>query len=326
MKKTIFISLGILTLLSGCTQSPSASTPTQENPKSLQIVTSFYPLAEIAQRVGDNRVTVKNLVPAGAEPHDYEPAPQDIVSLYQAKLIIYNGAGLEPWLEKIIPAVEKNGVQSLNMSKTFQNFLERLPENEEENGNENSDGQDAETQKSGLLPFDPHIWLDPVRYLEEIHAVAQKLGEVDPGSVQTYEENAQKYANEILALHSSFENGLKNCKIRFFVTNHAAFAYLAKRYNLEMIPIAGLSPESEPSPKVLSDLTKLLKSRGIKYILVETLVSPKIGEALAREVGAKTLVLNPIEGLSKEEIAAGGNYVSVMKENLKNLQIALDCQ
>lgn len=285
----ISLSLFVLVLV-GC------SSEKDQNGK-ISIVTSFYPLYEIAKQVGGDQVAVKNLVPPGAEPHDYDLSPRDVVSLNQAQLVIYNGLGLEPWADKMIPDLVQAGIPVLNESVGFI-----------------------------VLSQDPHIWLDPVQYTQEVSGVAQKLEQIDYLHQDIYKKNAENFIKQLDDLNKLYEAGLKNCKFRTFVTNHAAFAYLAKRYNLEMVSIAGVSPDAEPSAKTLADLTNLVKGRGIKYILVETLVSPKIAETLANEVGAQTLVMNPLEGLTDQEIANGRNYVSVMKENLKNLQTALQCE
>jgi zinc transport system substrate-binding protein len=322
MKKILLIMFALNFLIfSGCQGKPETIVPpdsqqTQsQKSERLKIVTSFYPLYEIAKRVGGNKVEVINLVPPGSEPHDFEPTPQDMVALTKADLVLINGSGMEPWAERIIPELQKKGISVLNQSDLFQGLTVK---------NEDTEGEHTEEHEEHF-PYDPHFWLDPLLYLNEVNSVSRKLIQLDPQNAQTYEQNTKAFTDEIKALHYAFENGLKTCKQREIVTAHAAFAYLAKRYNLEMIPITGVSPEAEPSPKVLADLSKLIKEKGIKYIFTETLVSPKVAETLAIETGAKTLVFNPIEGLSEKEITDGENYISIMKNNLKNLQMALEC-
>lgn len=291
MKKTVVIFL-VFVFLTGCT------TPANQTPAgTIRVVASFYPLYEIAKRVGGDMVQVTNLVPAGAEPHDYEPTPHDIVALHQADLVLYNGAGLEPWSDKIIPELERAGIETINESKNFT-----------------------------TMGVDPHFWLDPINYEAEVDAVVQKLETILPADKAAYEANAAEFKKEIKDLDALYRNGLQKCTYRSFVTNHAAFAYLATRYDLTMIPIAGLSPDAEPSAQELATVADTMKKLKLKYILVETLVSPKIAEVLAHEVGATTLVMSPLEGLTDEEIAQGKKYSSVMKENLKNLRTALECR
>jgi zinc transport system substrate-binding protein len=172
----------------------------------------------------------------------------------------------------------------------------------------------------------PHVWLDPVRAQAQVEAIRAGFARIDPANAAAYAANAQAYRARLAALDAAFASGLKQCARRDIVTTHAAFSYVARRYGLTQIPISGLEPESEPSPADLAALVKQVKERKVQYVFFETLVSPKLAETLAREVGAKTLVLNPIEGLTKEEQAAGKNYVSLMEENLRSLRTALECK
>ncbi len=273
----------------------------------VSVVATFYPLFEAAQRVGgQDLVTVRNLVPAGVEPHDFEPTPKDIILLQQADVVVYNDAGLEPWLERVLPDLEKKGTITLvDASRNLQLL-------------ETGDEEDP----SRRVP-DPHFWLDPVMMQGIVVAIRDALVQADPGSRVSYEANAASYSAELGALHQEFVSGLGTASQRSFVTTHAAFGYLARRYNLQMIPISGLSPDAEPSPRELASITQVVRERGIRHIFFETLVSPRLAQTIAQEVGAETLVLNPLEGLTDEEAAAGENYVSVMRQNLANLKKAL---
>lgn len=275
--------------------------------RKLKVVTSFYPLYEVAHQIGGDRIELKNLVPAGAEPHDYEPSPGDIAGLYDADLVIYNGAGLEPWADKLAPELAQKNVQTLNQS---QYKSPAAPMTDEE----------------GNVVADPHFWLDPQNYMNDVRFISEKLIQLDPKNQSFYEQNTQKFMEQLQALDQQFQNGLKNCKSRTIVTSHDAFSYFSRRYNLEVISIAGLSPDAEPSAQWLADLTKILQEKQIHYIFLEALVSPKVAQSLAREVGVQTLPLNPLEGLTSDEITAGKNYVSIMQENLANLKIALECR
>jgi zinc transport system substrate-binding protein len=305
MKKFLSVFLLMSLVFTGCSGGGVDQSQNQPEPSSkMKIVTSFYPLYEIARRVGGEHADVQNLVPPGAEPHDYELTPKEISEVYAADILVVNGFGIEPWLEKLLPELGKSGVKIVNVSTLFGELIAR-PEGEK---------------------GDPHFWLDPSRYIREVSAVQLAFSEADPANRDYYEANAKSFTGELEELDREFSAGLSNCSTRSFVTNHAAFGYLAQRYQLQMVSIAGLSPEAEPSARDLADLTDLLREKSTKYVLVETLVSPKIGETLAREVGAQTLVLNPLEGLDAGEIREGKNYVSVMRENLKNLQIAMDCR
>ncbi len=297
MYKTIsLIALISAITLAGCSSQEQVINSNAN--QSLKIVTSFYPLYEIAHQITGDLATIKNIVPGGTEPHDYEPTARDIIDMREANLVIYNGLGLEPWKDKIIPDLQKNNTQVIQISDLF---------------------------KSTIIANDPHLWLDPVHYKTEVEEVSKKIIEMDPPHADIYKANTEKFVRELDALHLTFESALKSCKFDTFITNHGAFAYLAKRYHLNIIPIAGLSPDIEPSPKTMANITNIITQKGIRYILTETLVSQKIANTLAKSSGAKTLTLNPLEGLTNEEISAGKNYISVMKDNLPNLRTALEC-
>lgn len=284
--------------------------------KKISIVTTFYPLEEFARAVGGDRVTVSSIVPPGTEPHDYEPSQKDIISIYQADIFLLNGAGVDAWAEKIRPELEQQGVKVIQMSE----IVELLPGVEEEDKEEHAGDQHEESL------FDPHFWLDPLLAEQEVLAIRNALMTRDNSGKAVYDSNSKRYIKELQALHEAYQKGLSVCALHTVVTPHNAFSYLAKRYNFETLPVSGLSPEAEASTRHLAEIALTIKEKKIKHIFFETLVSPKVAETLAREVGATTLTFNPIEGLTSEERALGENYLSIMKNNLNNLQIALQCQ
>ena len=278
----------------------------------IKVVASFYPLAEFAKQVGGNNVEVVNMTPPGAEPHDFEPSPQDIVNAYSSNLFIFNGSGFDPWAEKIRPELENKGVAVINMTEYF-DLLKGVEEHEE------AEEKDHEAEET-----DPHIWLDPVLAKKEVEIIRDALKKIDPINSELYESNATQYLTQLSVLDKKYKDGLASCNLRDLVASHGAFGYLAKRYALNVVSIAGFSPEEEPSPKRMAEIADLARSKKINYIFFETLVSPKLAETIAREIGAKTLVFNPIEGLTEDELEKGANYISVMEENLNNLIEIID--
>jgi zinc transport system substrate-binding protein len=285
------------------------------------VVATFYPLYEFSRQVAGDHAEVVALVPIGVEPHDWEPSPQDVVRVQKAKLFVYNGAGLEPWVEKLLRDAKAKGTVVVRATERVALIAGDRPSHQHK-----SEAKPGAGQKHDKHAVDPHVWLDPVRAQAQVEAIRAGLAKVDPPNAPAYAANAQAYRAKLAALDAAFASGLKQCARREFVTTHSAFSYPARRYGLTQIPIQGVERESEPSPADLAALVKQLKDRKVPYVFFETLVSPKLAETLAREVGAKTLVLNPIEGLTKEEQAAGKSYVSLMEENLRNLRTALDCQ
>lgn len=281
--------------------SDNLAKPTQDH--NVQVVASFYPLYFFAQEIGGEKVSVTNITPAGAEPHDYEPTVKDITEIERADLVIINGGNLEPWSDKIKSSLNSN-IQMIAIGEALMT----------------RDSQDEELQK------DPHVWLDPTLAKAESEKIAEALIVVDPENADHYRENEIILSNKLDELDQKFSQGLANCSSRTIVTSHAAFGYLADRYGLQQLAIAGLSPDEEPSAKQLADVADFAKQYNVKYIFFETLVSPKLAETIAQEVGAQTISFNPLEGLTTEEEQQGENYFTIQEQNLANLQTALGCQ
>jgi zinc transport system substrate-binding protein len=276
-------------LLAGCGASGNRSGSERD-----AVVAAFYPIADAVEQIAGNAVDVRNLTPAGAEPHDLELTPGDVRDVDDAALVFYLGDGFMPGLET---AVKQRRGRSVDL----------LAEQQLRQGA--SDGEEAVR--------DPHVWLDPVRYAVMVRAIGSALGD---------DAAADLVARRVEQLDLEFRRGLATCERRQVVTSHAAFAYLAARYDLTQVPLEGLSPEAEPSARGLAHLVDLVRKSGATTVFFETLVSPKLAQTVAREAGVATAVLNPIEGLTDDEIAAGADYVSVMRLNLAALQKALGCR
>ncbi len=291
----------------GCERAP-APPATAARPL---VVASFFPLWDFAQQVAGPRAEVVSLVPPGVEPHDWEPTPQDVILVRKARLFVYNGAGFEQAADRLLKEIAGAGPLAVNATAAIP--LLEAP-------GEARGGRDKDH------PRDPHVWLDPVLAQAQVDAITAGLIQADPEGRAGYGERAAAYKARLAALDAALEAGLRECVRRDVVTSHAAFTYLARRYRLDQVPVLGIAPESEPSPAALARLVRFARKAGVRYIFFETLVSPKLAETLAREVGAKTLVLNPVEGLTKEEAAAGKDYLALMRENLANLRIALECR
>jgi zinc transport system substrate-binding protein len=256
------------------------------SPAKETLVASFYPLAYAAEEVGNGGLDVENLTPAGAEPHDLEVSPQDVAAIREADLVLLLGRGFQPQLE--------------DAAGTGKKVLRLL-----------------DTPGLALRPDgDPHVWLDPLRYAKIVGRIGQALQRPDA---------AARLQARLRDLDGEYRTGLAHCERHEIVTSHEAFGYLAERYGLEQVAITGLSPEVEPEPAKLQQVIELVRERGVTTIYFETLVSPRIAETVARETGAKTAVLNPIEGLTKNEISQGENYFSLMRTNLRALREGLGC-
>jgi zinc transport system substrate-binding protein len=255
----------------------------------VSVAAAFYPIAFAAEQIGGDRFEVRNLTAPGAEPHDVELSARDVEFVRSADVVLYFGSGFQPSLERAAEASEGKAVDLLR----------------------------RQTLKSGDEGADPHVWLDPTRYAHQARLIADALG---------HPRGAREFGIRLLQLDAEFERGLARCARREIVTSHAAFAYLADRYNLEQIALTGLTPEAEPSARELERLVEKVERSGATTVFFETLVSPRLAETVAREAGAATAVLNPLEGLSEEELEAGEDYFSVMRENLAALRKALECR
>ena len=275
-------------IVGGC--SGAGDGGTEDRP--VQAVASFYPLYEVTESVGGDRVGVKNLTPVGVEPHDIELSPRQIDTIADADLLVHLGGGFQPAIEE---AARRAGL-AVDVSQG-------LP----------------------MEGGDLHVWLDPVLFQQVVGTVEAALLQVDPAGADGYRARAAEYRTRLEQLDAEFRAGLADCDRRVIVTGHQAFGYLARRYNLEQVAIAGLSPDAEPDPRRLAELTDLVRQRGVTTIFTEELVSPKVAETLAREAGVTTAVLHTIEGLESEG-EPGADYFSLMRDNLAALRQALGCR
>jgi zinc transport system substrate-binding protein len=264
-----------------------------ESGGSTTIVAAFYPLAYAAEQIGGPQVDVMNLTPPGTEPHDVELSARDVERVRSADFVFYIGSGFQPALEDALEGSQAAAVD----------LLEGLRLREAADAGED-------------LDVDPHVWLDPLRYAEMSDRIGRALGRP---------EQAAKFRAQLESLDREYEAALSQCTRREIVTSHAAFGYLAERYRLEQIAITGLSPEAEPTPRKLEDVVEEVRRQGATTVFFETLVSPRLAETVARETGASTAVLNPLEGLTEKELARGEDYFSLMLANLKTLRQALEC-
>jgi zinc transport system substrate-binding protein len=293
----------------------------------LDVVASFYPLEFIARTVGGDAVNVTTLTAPGVEPHDLELTPKQVGEIAGAKLVVYE-KDLQPAVDE---AVEQNAkdagfdvAPAAKLEATGADFEEH-EEGEEGEGSATPSGtaKPAAYTAAGNEALDPHFWLDPVRYAAVVQAVTDKLVETDSANADGYKARAKTLLDEVGTLDSDFKTGLANCKLKTFVTSHEAFAYLAKRYGLTMVGIAGFTPDAEPTPARIKEVQDIVKKQGVTTIFYEELVSPKVAETIARDVGVKTAVLSPIEGLS--DANSKETYLTLMRENLQELRKANSC-
>lgn len=276
----------------------------------VEVVATFFPLYDFACEVGGDKVNVTCLVPPGVSVHDWEPTPGDVARMMRADVLVYNGAELEPWVKRILPEFKGKAVEATR-------GLELLRFDPEGNHRHETAGH-----RHGS--YDPHAWLDPVNAQHYAAKIAEALAEVHPAGAVYYRKRLADYTADLQALDAAYREAAAGFEHREIVTAHAAFGYLAARYGLRQIPVAGLSPQAEPSPARLKELVQLVKEHGIRYVFFESAANPRLAETLAREAGVDSLVLSPVAGLSPGEQAGTKDYVTVMQENLLALQMALE--
>ncbi|TAL13779.1 MAG: zinc ABC transporter substrate-binding protein [Frankiales bacterium] len=278
----------------------------------LDVTVGFYPYEFVAARVGGDDVSITNLTQPGGEPHDLELSPRQVASLQETDLVLYT-AGFQPAVDE---AVEQSANdRSLDLLTAVDLLAGSDEHGHEEEGEHAEEGE--HTDEGGS---DPHVWLDPARLATIGDAVAERLGEIDPDRAGDYSRRATELRLELEELDGELREGLAGCARTEIVTSHDAFGYLAEAYGLEQVPLAGLSPEDEASPKRLAEVARYAKENGVTTIFFEELVSPKVAESLAREVGATAQALNPLESPP-----AQGDYLTEMRANLQTLRTALDC-
>lgn len=303
----------------------------------IQVVTSLFPLQEMARAVGGDRVSVDLLLPPGAEPHSWEPKPSDIVTMMKADIFIYLGSGMEPWVQSILQGINRPSLKVIEASQglpAIDDNSAKTGENEQGHGHspdlhahdEDHDDHDLHHDHHHG-PMDPHFWLDFSYDQIIVSQIANAFSELDPAGAGFFTQNASQYQKKLAQLDRKYQEGLKGCQNRkIFLGGHSAFAYLAKRYHLEQVTLYGISPDAEPSPKRLTEITDLAKKLRIKTIFFEELVSNRMARVLAEEIGAGTLTLNPGANRTKEQVKSGVTFLSLMEKNLENLRKGLACE
>lgn len=289
----------------------------------MKVVTSFYAMAVFATKVGGDHVEVTNLVPAGTEPHDWEPSPTDMATIQDADLLVYNGASMEGWVDDTLESLGDNAPAAVEASHGIE--LRAGDEHEHEHEAE-EEGHDHEAEgehghEHGL--YDPHVWLSPKNAKVELSNIRDALVSADPDHKADYDANYEKYAAEFDQLDADYTEKLSAVPNKTIFVSHEAFGYLCDAYGLNQVAITGMDAEGEPDAQTMAAIIDQAKEVGAKVIFSEDLVSPKISQQIADATGAACEVLNPLEGLTQEQLDAGEDYVSVMQANLDELVKAL---
>lgn len=293
----ILIALFGTALLCGCSATKSTSNVSAQEDGKLTIYTSFYTMYDFTTKIVGDKAKVINLVSDGTEPHEWEPSTKDMTNLESADMLIYNGAGMEHWVDKI--------------SDSLENDITLV---------EASSGVTLIDEKASQGNSDPHVWLDAKNAKIEMENIKNALVSIDAVNADYYEANYETNAKKLDDLDTELVSRIGVLDNKNIIVSHEAFSYLCKAYGLTQTSIGDLEANSEPDAKRLSEIVEFAKENHVTTIFFEELVSPKMAEVIASEVGADTAVLNPIEGLKKEQIEAGEDYFSIMRANLDTLE------
>jgi zinc transport system substrate-binding protein len=329
-------------VLAGCGSNddatPEASGESGANGDGPVVLATFYPLAFIAEQVAGPDASVHNLTQPGVDAHDIELTGQQVGQIADADLVIYLH-GFQPAVDE---AIAQNAAEQAIDVMDFIDVLDddgdshahedahqdeddHAHENEDDHGHEEDHGHEDEDDHDHAhdLEGDPHIWQDPTNMAVLAEAIADALSDLDSDRAGDYHDRAHALADELDELDTEYQTRLATCERNVFVTSHAAFGYLAERYGLDMVGIASINPDAEPSPARLAEVQQVVQDEGLTTIFYERLVSPAVAEALANDVGVETAVLDPIEGLTDE--TADEDYFSLMRANLDALEEANGC-
>lgn len=257
------------------------------------IFVSVYPIYDFTKRIARDRYDIHLLTPCGQEPHDYEPTAREIGGLSDAPLLLLNGLGIDSWSESLPDSLAKK-------SRTVTDSIETKTIN-------------------GVT--DPHVWLSVTNAIKEMENIKDILSELSPENQEYFQNNYETEKKAFLELDRQYRDELRDLKTHYLVVSHAAFGYL-EEYGLRQIYLSGLEPDSTPTAKQTEAIIESMKEYQITTVFYEETVSPDIAKAIAKETGAKTKTLNPLESLSEEDMKNKKDYLSIMKENLEKIKEA----
>ena len=310
--KRFLVVASCLLALSACGNS---SSQTDTNTPQITVAASFYPIEEIVRNIGGTHVNVVELTPAGQGAHDVQLTAKQLSVLSSASAVFYISDGFQPDVEKAVASLPKSVVPvDLLQTVTLLDVVAQL------------DGTEGETDGEVLASGkDPHVWLDPANMIAMTIAVTDSLSQLKPEFATEFSAAAKSYIAELQALGSEIDTKLATCESRALVTSHRAFAYLAKRADIRQVAIAGVNPEEEPSAKSLEAIASFARANKVSTIFFETLLPADLAKTLADKVGATADLLDPIEGISSEDLASGASYISIQRDNLSRIAKGLRC-
>ena len=316
MKRWLLVLLSCSLLLAGACSHEEAAVP--EGRKRLQVVTTLFPLYDFARAIAGDRADVSLLLPPGAEPHSFDPQPDDILRINRCDIFAFTNPAMEPWAARVAASVDAARVKVVDASRGIP--LRQGPATDgHQHGHDHGHDSTAE--------IDPHLWLDFAKAAAMVENLAGAMAEADPGNRDLYLNNAKLYREQLARLDDNYRATLTGCPNKVLLHGgHFTFGYLAARYGIDYRAAAALNPEAEPTPAKLADLVRQVRSNRLRYLFSEELVAPRLAETIARETGAGILPLHAGHNVSREELSSGVTFLDLMERNLANLAIGLQCR
>lgn len=307
-KKLLYLITVILLIMSlvACNKNTDTKQTTKiesNGNKKIKIAVTFNPLKEFTEAVGGDKVQVETIIPNGSEPHDFDPRAKDLINIENADIFVYNGLNMEPWVDKVISNLQNKDIIKVESSKNV-NAIE-VEEHESEEGHEHG-------------AYDPHTWLGLTSAKVQAKNITDALIKIDEKNKDFYEKNYKQFEGELDKLLNEYKPKFQALKNKNFVTGHAAFAYFCRDFGLKQNSIEGVFAEGEPTPKKLKVLTDYCKENKVKTIFVEDMVSPKVSETLAKEVGANIKTIYTVEASEDNK-----SYIQSMESNIKEVYESL---
>lgn len=330
MRKWLFLSiLSLLFIVTACSNSNENGNESNQNnseTNQLNIYTTVYPLQYFTQEIGGDYVNVSSIYPAGANEHTFEPTQKDMIAVADADLFLYIGLGLEGFVENAEKSLSNEKVKFVPVAEQIdeEKLMASSHSHEEEHEEEHDHEHEADEHDHHHGDLDPHVWISPSLSKELALTIKNELVALLPEQESTFNENYEKLASRLDELDQQFQKVADEAKTKNFFVSHAAFGYIAEKYGLNQIAVAGLNSQSEPSQKELAELVELAKENNIQYILFEQNVSSKLTTVIQEEVGADSLMLHNLSVLTEEDIKNNENYFTLMEKNIETFKKALN--
>ncbi|MBN1574687.1 MAG: zinc ABC transporter substrate-binding protein [Deltaproteobacteria bacterium] len=325
---TLILVFSSMLFLSSCgDREKSLNVPedTGDTKEKIKVVASIFPLYEFSREVGGDQAEVTLLLPAGLSPHSFEPTPKDIQTIEGADIFVFNGAGMEPWLENILSGIDNSDLIVVDASIG----ITPLVVSDKHGGHDVHDEHEGEKHENHEHPggIDPHFWLDFTNAKIQVDNVLKAYREADPGNSALYEERAKAYSGKLAELDVLYKDAFTDCGAKDIASSgHFAFGYMARRYGLGYHSVFGVSHDAEPSPKELSEMVQIIKDKGIKYIFAEELLDPRMAKTIKEETGAEILIVNPAGNVQLKALESGISFIDIMKDNLEKFKMGIECK